>query len=98
MTFEQAVAVVRTHQLVQEQTQEAITALLSDVVRYRQALRYYADPQNWLDAAPMLGDFAVNDEGHTARVALRLVDYVGEPLIPEEGNDENATGNTPAAA
>jgi hypothetical protein len=102
MTFEQAITTLRTHQLAQEQVADAHTLLLNEVIRYRQALRYYAEPKNWLDGSPMLNSFAVNDEGLTARIALRLVDFVGEPLVEvpntEEGNDGKADAGSSGAA
>lgn len=100
MNFETAVATVRTAQLAQEVENEAITVLMREALRYRQALEFYAKTDNYLDAVPMLVDpqdglLTLPDEGLTAQRALRRIDYIGMmPVLgkakPEEGNSAQA--------
>lgn len=89
MTFEKAIAALQIDLLAAEERNEALKLVLGESIRMRAALRYYADPKNWLDDVPMLNTFAYADEGHTAREALRLNDYIGvatmAPAKPEEG-------------
>ena len=94
MTFETAVAAVRTAQLARVAEDEAITILLREAIRYRKALEFYAETANYLDSAPMLASPEDNlltfaDDGFTARRALRKDDYVIiGPVVrgKEEGN------------
>lgn len=94
----QAVSQLRVRQLAMESEHAAMDLLLKEVLRFRKALQYYADPKNYLDGSPMLEDFALADDGRTAQVALRLVDYRGEPLIVLPEGAVHETGETGEAA
>lgn len=73
--------------------------MLAELLRYRTALRFYADKGNYLDGVPMMDNFAVEDEGHTAQTALRVLDYIGEPKVVLGGGEivGNETNGSQAA-
>lgn len=104
MTPTHAMGLLKLRQLAMDEEKEALRVVLNENARYRQALQFYAAPANYLDDAPMAPGFEVPDQGLTAREALRLIDYVGQPLtvVPtisiEEGNDENGQQGGRAAA
>lgn len=90
-SLDQAAAALRVRQLAMDVEHEALETVLTELFRYREALRFYAAPKNYLDSVPMFteenGLMLREDDGLTARVALRLDDYV----LPfthtkEEGN------------
>lgn len=88
MTFEKAVATVRTSQLVQEDTNEALSVLLDEGMRMRKALQFYASRDSYIDGVPMLKDpetglLATDDEGAMARAALRLTDVSLGIVVPQ---------------
>ena len=64
----------------------------------RKALKFYAEQRNYIDGVPMLTDsdsglMDTADDGHTAQNALRLLDYIGTPVVgntSEEGNSAAA--------
>jgi hypothetical protein len=92
-TLDRAAATLRARQLHMEEENEALETVLRELFRQRDALRFYADKANYLDGVPMMKDdrglMVTDDEGHTAREALRLNDYYGQPFtraLQEEGN------------
>jgi len=96
MTVEQAAAALRIRQLAAQEENRALEVVLQELFRYRDALKFYATRENYLDGTPMLGSDGMltqNDEGYTARYALRLDDYYFQPFtrpITEEGNHGNS--------
>jgi hypothetical protein len=87
------VSTIRTAQLAQEVTSEALEQLLKDVVRYRRALQFYAAEKNYLDGAPQIerqGQL-IPDDGWTAQDALRLNDYSLGLVVKVEEESQNET-------
>lgn len=100
MTFNEALTILKVDEQARAAVEDAQRFLVEELVRYRAALQFYAKQENYLDGAPMLSDFAVNDDGFTARKALRLDDYRGDVLVaaPEEGNSNEDSSERGEAA
>lgn len=98
MDFHQSLTTLKLRQLAATEESEALQYLLAEIARYRKALQYYAEPQNYLDGSPMLDAFSRDDNGLTAQLALRQIDLVGEPLVVVgEIPNENEAGSNSAA-
>jgi hypothetical protein len=90
MTFHTRIANLKVALLAQESTDADLTQLLEDAVRYRAALLFYAERKNYLDGSPMLGSHDEDDNGFTARRALKLDDYHNGPHIVLPNAEEEA--------
>jgi hypothetical protein len=82
MTIDEAVVLVRTQLLAQRDVTEAQQLVLSEALRWRSALRFYANPESWIDGTAVMAS-GQDDGGSTARYALRLDDYAGQPIVQE---------------
>jgi hypothetical protein len=73
--------------LAAETETPALNVLLEEVQRYRRALLWYADRNNYMDGVPYLKDtesglFGEEDNGAMARNALRRVDVALGVVLP----------------
>jgi hypothetical protein len=80
MNIDDAVVLVRTQVQVQADIAEAQQTLLTEALRWRKALLFYAKRETWLDGVAQDKD-GDDDNGIIARYALRLDDYPGQPRI-----------------
>lgn len=81
-----------------EVREAAITALIREALGMEQALRFYADEQNWYDGVPMREDrygYATDEDcGFEARWALHLVDMSYGPYLKLSTEAVNALKQT----
>lgn len=75
----------------------ALVTLIHEALAMEKALRFYADPDNWIDGVPQMVDHqdglsTVDDDGFNAQWALHLVDVsYGPYLESDEAPSEAAT-------
>lgn len=87
---------MRVRQLAAETEAPALNVLLEEVQRYRRALLWYADEDNYMDGVPYLKDadgsglFGEEDNGAMARNALRRVDVSLGVVVPQVAQEEVA--------
>jgi hypothetical protein len=75
----------------------ALEVLVTEFDRMREALLWYANPENYDDDGVAASDhegvaWALPDKGEKARVALRKRDYIGMPMTPRMAEEFAATG------
>lgn len=73
-----------------------MSTLITEALRQRKALEYYANPDSYLDGVPSHVDddgmLVIHDEGMIAQVALRRVDHHNGPgVLVEASHGENAS-------
>lgn len=94
--LEDAIAALTTAQMILPSAlSEPLGVIVKEVIRYRAALRYYADAQHYIDGVPLgeddEGSLTIPDNGIRAKMALRQLDIImGKPSMVKDERAETA--------